>query len=245
MHKPVGVTMMPRRAFLAWGSALAAGALGGKAFAASALPVDASTTAQADFVAVGYGAPMLADASHIIEARSLSSGDAEFVRRGARVTIFGLEGMESTPDSDGITSFALDVAYSGTDGVQPLLVHAWRFAKGPVAHFSPSTSFVVPVEGDSGLNLILETTDAAGVAKRTECRFTVGIEPGLPKLLRGLYALAPSDASSWRGLAWSLGDGGRPRLSRRGVPGGEAAGVDFPCLTMTVDYANHGAERRA
>lgn len=245
MQRPVEMMQMPRRAFLAWGYALAAGALGRKAFGATALPAVASTDAQADMIAVGYGAALPANASNLIEASSLSSGDAEFVRRGARVTIFGLEGMELAPASDGMKSFSLDVAYPGADGAEPLLVHAWRFVKGPVAHVSPGTSFVVPIGSDSGLNLILETEDGTGVRKRALCRFTVGAEAGLPKLLRGIYALAPSDAFAWRGLEWIMGDGARPRLVRRDPLGGEPAGVDFPCLAMTVDYSNSIAELRA
>jgi hypothetical protein len=245
MQKSVGITQMPRRAFLAWGSALAAGALGGKAFDAPALSDLASTNKPADVISVGYGAPFLATSSDLIEACSLSAGDSEFVRWGARVTIFGLEGMESTLTLDGIKSFALDVAYPGNGGAQPLLVHAWRFTKGPVAHVSPGNSFVVPVGRDSGLSLILETEDGAGVRKSSMCRFTVGAEPELPKLLRGIYAVAPYDAFAWRGLAWSLGDGSRPRLVRRTASGDELAGADFPCLAMTVEYSNGRAELRA
>ena len=245
MQQPAEFTQIPRRAFLAWGSALAVGALGGKAFNASALSAAASADTAADVIAVGYGAPVLANTSNIIEAGSLSTGDSEFVRLGARVTIFGLEGLESTLAADGMRSLALDVAYPGSDGAQPVLVHAWHFAKGPVAHVSPGNSFVAPVGRDSGLTLILETKDGAGERKRAVCRFTVGAEAGLPKLLRGLYALAPSDAFAWRGLAWSLGDGMRPRLVRRGAPDGNLAGPDFPCLAMTVDYSNNSAELRA
>ena len=111
MQEPFAIAKMPRRAFLAWGSALAVGALGGKAFDASALPVIASPDEQADAIAIGYGAPLPTDASGIIEARCLAAGDSEFVRRGVRVTIFGLEGMESAFASDGMKSLAMDVAY--------------------------------------------------------------------------------------------------------------------------------------
>ena len=111
-----------------------------------------------------------------------------------------------------------------------------------MAHVSPGISFVAPVDADSGLNLVLETEDGAGLVRRSLCQFTVGAEPGQPKLLRGIYALAPSDAFAWRGLAWSLGDGARPRLVRSAAPGGEPAGVGFPCLAMAIDYADHSAE---
>jgi hypothetical protein len=245
MREPVEFTKMPRRAFLAWGSVLAAGALGGKALAAPAMPAVAATDAQAQLLAVGYGAPLLADASPIIEAGALSAGDAEFVLRGARVTIFGLEGMESTLASDGIKSLALDVAYPGPEGGQPLLVHAWRFLNGSAAQVSPRNSFVVPVGPDSGMSLILESEDCTGVRRRAVCRFTAGTEAGLPKLQRGMYALAPSDAPGWGGLAWRLGDGARPRLVQRGAPDDTMAGPSFPCLAMTVDYSNSSADMRA
>ncbi len=245
MQKPDEIAQMPRRAFLAWGSVFAVGALGGKAFSAHALPVASPAIAPADRITVGYGAPLMADASPVIEASSLSAGDAEFARRGARVTIFGLEGMASTLASEGMKSFSLDIAYPVADSAEPVLVHAWNFVKGPLAHVSPGNSFVAPVGYDSGLNLVLESEDGAGVKRRAECRFTVGSEAGTPKLLRGLYALAPSDAFAWGGLVWRLGEGSRPRLVQRMAPVGESAGSEFPCLAMMVDYSNSGADLRA
>ncbi len=246
MQEPVQIIQMPRRAFLAWGSMFAVGALGSKTFASPTLPALAAENAQAEVMtSVGYGAPVLAAASSIIEAGSLSAGDSEFVRLGARLTILGLEGLESTLVSGGMKSLSVDVVYPGSDGAQSILVHAWRFAKGPVAHVSPGNSFVVPVGRDSGLTLVLETEDGAGVRRRNLCRFTVGAESGLPKLLRGLYALAPYDASAWRGLAWSLGDNARPRLVRPTGSDGAPTAADFPCLAMTVDYSNDSAELRA
>jgi hypothetical protein len=245
MQEPVEVVKMPRRAFLAWGSALVAGTLGRRAMAAPELPATVATVVPAEVISVGYGAPLLADTAHIIEAASLFAGDEEFVRRGARVTVFGLEGMESALAAGGIKSLALDVAYPGPDGAEPILVHAWRFVNGPAAHVSPRNSFVVPVGLDSGLSLILESEDCAGVRSRAVCRFTVGLEAGCPKLQRGMYALAPSDAFGWRGLAWRLSDGARPRLVQRGALEDAPTGPAFPCLAMTVDYPNSGADVRA
>lgn len=237
MNEPVEITQMPRRAFLAWGSALAAGAFGGRMFRLPALPVTGSTGAQPAGIAIGYGAPLMTEAADLVEAQTLSAGDAEFVRHGARVSILGLEGLEAALASDGLKSLSLDVSYPHPDGGEALLVHAWHFASGPVRHVSPGNSFVVPVGHHSGLSLVLEAEDASGTSTRSVCQFTVGGETDLPKLQRGIYVLAPSDSTAWQGLGWTMAEDGRPRLVRRSALGGALAGVEFPCLAMTVDYA--------
>ena len=248
MQEPVSTVQMPRRAFLAWGSALFAGALQGKALDAPKLHAAVSEGAlpeaavRAGRISVGYGVPLLADTSDLMEACSLASGDAEFIRRGARISIFGLDGIESALVSEGMKSLSLSVAYPVAEGGQPVLVHAWHFVNGPVAHVSPGNSFVVPVEGGSGLNLIVEAEDGAGQKRHAVCRFTIGTEPGLPRLVRGIYALAPSDATVWQGLAWGVGNGPRPRLVRRDLPGAEPVAEKFPGLAMTVDYSYSGTE---
>ena len=250
MQESVSTVQMPRRAFLAWSSALFAGALQGKALGAPKSHAAVSAGAlpeavRAGRISVGYGVPLLADTSDIMEACSLSSGDAEFVGRGARISLFGLEGIEPALAAEGMKSLSLSVAYPVADGAAPILVHAWRFVNGPVAHVSPGNTFVVPVTADGGLSLIVEAEDGAGQKRHAVCRFTVGTEPGLPRLVRGIYALAPSDATVWRGLAWGVGSGARPRLVRRDLPGIEPVAEAFPGLAMTVDYSDSRNDLRA
>lgn len=232
---------MPRRAFLAWGSALAGGAFGGRAFAAP--PARAADGAEGEVarVAVGYGAPVLSGTANIMDACRLPAGDGEFAARGARVSIYGLGGMALALAAEGVRSFSVGVAFTGTDAGKPLLVHAWHFANGAVPHLSPGNSLVVPVDPELGLNLVLEVEDTAGEKRHALCQFTTGRDPSLPKLLRGMYALAPSESFAWRGLAWSAEDGPRPRIVRCGLADDKPVDAAFPGLAMMIDYSDSRA----
>jgi len=250
MHEPFQIEQMPRRAFLAWSSALVAGAWRDRSSAAPNAPATAQLPESREgvtngWLSVGYGTPLTEDRSCLVEAQQLSWGDSEFVRRGARISIFGLEGMTSALIRERVKSLSLDIVYPGMAGSDPLLVHAWHFVNNPVLHASPGNSLVVPVDSESGLRLALEAVDKTGVKRHAACRFTIGSEAGIPKLRRGIYAIAPSDAFAWGGLAWSAGNGPRPRLVHPEDADGTIADACFPGLAMTVDYSDSGAELNA
>jgi hypothetical protein len=219
---------IPRRTFLAYGSVCVASSFW------LALPAGAATPQR---IAIGYCPQASASTPRVVDARSLPSGDNVFARTGARISILELVAVTAREDSAVLEALAVDVHYpiSGQDA--PVLHRAWQFSNRPILHMSPGNSFTVPAGADTGLSLTLAIDTKSGHHSCITTRFTLGGEPGLPKLMPGIYFLAPTGRPSWRQIEWRAIEGGQPRLAHKSVaPDEKIALAGFPYLVMTVDY---------
>ncbi len=146
-------------------------------------PVDESAIAE----------PVYAD---VISAQALSVGDRRFAQNGAKVSIHGLfpSAGEAVHDLPGLS---IDAHF---DPYHQAPFHAWRFDPSASSSSPAGVSFTVPLAKTTGLTLSFAIaegrdqrsgTDAS--PERISTRFSLGREPGQPKLRRGVYFIA------WRG----------------------------------------------
>jgi hypothetical protein len=175
----------------------------------------------------------------VVPAQSLPLGDQGLAHETIEVRVHGL--YPSVPGRRQIEGAHLDVLFPpppemGRDAAK-VPFFAWSFQARPALDASPPVCFIVPLEGDGGLDLRLTVrpgVDLAGgglVAGRggslqaepwnMATRFTVDWEAGLPRLKRGVYLL---------GLA--------PETWKRAVtlPGPEAPErMDLCSVVLSVD----------
>jgi len=135
----------------------------------------------------------------IVSADSVAA-DASLWGQPLRVRVHGLGAVER----NGLPLFVdLDVLVPSPDPAVaegPLPFHAWS-CQGHGLHASPPVSFVLPPCRESLPELRLTMRDERGEAVSVRTRFTMGHEPGLPRLRRGTYLLsATGGRASARGL---------------------------------------------
>ena len=132
----------------------------------------------------------------VISAQALSVGDRRFAQNGAKVTIHRLfrTAGEEVHDLPGLS---IDVHF---DPYHRAPFHAWQFDPSASSSSPAGVSFTVPIAKTTGLTLsfaIAEGRDQRSGAdaspRRISTRFSLGREPGQPKLRRGVYFIA------WRG----------------------------------------------
>jgi hypothetical protein len=240
-----GVHGIPRRAFLAYGSA-SLSALWLKPAGAQLACVEPIQNDALSRVSVGYCPLSDTAITRVVAANSIREGDSAFQDSGVRMTILGMSPVAA--DSE-LASLSVDILYDVTGHAEPLRVHAWRFTNGALPHCSPGNSFVVPVDKGRPVRMAIEAADRSGVRVLRICRFTTGSEPELPKLVRGTYFLAPAGAPAWGSVEWRPEDAGASRLFEKAGLDGSATPVKFPHLVMTADYSQPlaplGSEPRA
>ncbi len=205
-------------------------------------PVDESAIAE----------PVPAD---VISAQALSVGDRRFAQNGAKVSIHGLFPTVGEEVHD-LPGLSIDVHF---DPYHRAPFRAWQFDPSASSRSPAGVSFTVPLEKTTGLTLwftIAEGRDQRSGAdaspERISTRFSLGREPGQPKLRRGVYFIAWRGSNSkplpsWRrylvlAAAAKTGDlpedeithEGYSRLTRRW---NELAPADLTYVMLSVDYA--------
>jgi hypothetical protein len=209
----------------------------------------------------GELSPLRAD---IIPAEALPSGDPGFLRTGAYVTIHGLTTAQRSLLRPELSGLSVQIPFRYIDrGVERTATcAAWNYSSAPVANRSAAAGMLVPVECDTGLRFFVEeqanepgllrrTFDAAvlgrsagengpTVGRRGEVRFMIGREAGVPKLRRGIYAVALPGRHGWTQPAWrhyqvlDTPDEPQPRGLRRQAPLGPEP-ADFDYLLISIE----------
>lgn len=140
----------------------------------------------------------------VLPAAELPLGDSNLLYRAVNLRLHGLypARARSCPEID---AAALEVLFPSIDPLAPGLqtFFAWVFKRKPGWNAGQTMTFPVPVEGDGKLRLVLlvrrvgdPKAGTPPVVERFETAFTVGREPGLPKLQRGIYLLG-LNRGSW------------------------------------------------
>jgi len=129
---------------------------------------------------------------------------------------------------------------------------AWGFEDSTDSSAQPGTTFTMPVDASTGLQLSLEVrrpgksiaTDPA----IAEARFDLGATPGEAKLRRGVYLMTwglPGEpmSSTWTGcraIAEQIEKPGEgmPETRRFMLTDVSGAAKDLPALMLTVDYGD-------
>jgi hypothetical protein len=201
----------------------------------------------------------------VLPAEELPRGDDELLRAGVRVTIHGMVGNQGTWLGPDLEALSVTLHFRPVDGgeTRTLPFSAWHYQRSPVPMRSASVSNVVPLDREWGLRLSVDRNDGengplgrtldalllSSAAEATpgpaseEVRFTVGREPGRPRLRRGVYFLA-SMGRSQAGPAWgryqfrAAGEGPGRGLVRPEMFGPQPA--DFDYLVLSVDHAASG-----
>ena len=210
-----------RRDFLTAGSAalVSAAVPWAPAFAstpkANRAPAMAPTPASPLVIGYWEGSEICANLSRIapeawtewrlVRADSLRQGDARFAGQNARIVIHGLRGREAGKQTLDLASLAIQAHYAPFhEGVY----HAWRFGKaaqGALRHVSGGVSFFVPVDGAAGLRFEMVVVEAAGrEAVRVPVQFSLGRQPDLPKLRRGVYSIGVGSLASCANCAVAM-----------------------------------------
>lgn len=139
----------------------------------------------------------------VLPAAELLLGDSNLLYRAVNLRLHGLYPARAR-SCPGIDAAALEVLFPSIDPLAPgfQTFFAWGFQRKPGWNAGQTVTFPVPIEGDGKLRLVLlvrrpgnPKAGTATVVERFETAFTVGREKGLPKLQRGVYLLALSQAS--------------------------------------------------
>jgi hypothetical protein len=199
----------------------------------------------------------------VLAAARLRSGDSQFLRAGARITVHGVVeagGSWPRPELDAVSVFA----YHQIPGHEPIRQCVWDLGKAPVANQAAPVSFTMPVSA-GGLRLGVQRHDgrpgamgryvsgrlygvqaprASQRSSQQELMLRVGRGPDGHALRRGVYfvaGLAHGSASpgSWSGVQFRATEDGADvehrRLMRRSLDGPQP--VDFDYLVISVEPA--------
>ena len=199
-------------------------------------------------------------------AARLRTGDREFLRTGARVTIHGVVEAEkawSRPELDALSVFAC-FRLPGGESHEIIRHHVWDLGKTPVVNRGAPVSFTIPVDEETGLRLAVQRYDGLqsaagrylksrlGVAEpsrasaRTSSQdvvLSVHPDSGSHGLRRGVYFIAGlahgSATPSWSGLQFRASEEGEEIAGRRLARRGLSGPkpADFDYLVVSVDHA--------
>lgn len=249
-----------RRDFIVAGSAgvAVAAAAPGSLFAAQT-----SEGAAPARLAIGYlfgsaRLPRIADwrepdsgSYEVVDAAALAQGDFEFLRAGVEVNVVG---MPASLRPEGLRALEVRAHFNANlDGGTDLVPFgAWSYRNAGMEKVSPGVRFHMPITPETGLVFSMATERertgrlrgvrlGGGELARSEAVGSIALSGDGPKLLRGVYFLAISDAP----VVWSdyefrtRNDAVTSReLVRRG--GSLVRPAEFPYVVMTLD---HGVER--
>lgn len=200
------------------------------AAATASLPAVAASPASA--IGAGLSVGYLADeptAASLRSAHALLVGDADFVRRGVRLSVLGLRGKRS-PDLQSVTLLT-HVHVPGH--AQPVDVVHWAMRVRPVECAGCNSEQVVPLGADATLRLSVELRHTTQAQKQVfPVDLASGWRPGAAKLQIGTYLLAfdfGKAAPSWSEQALQPGAEGDAM---------QLAASDFTYLVVKVDYAS-------
>lgn len=132
--------------------------------------------------------PLGAEDETVVDAGSFEHGDAGFVDSGVRFRVLGLC-PSADPDALALLEWlTVDVSYAPYHDT-PFL--AWSFRNGTCPQTSAPLTITVPVEEQTGLQLVI-TCKLAGVDEpvQSTVRLVTGQEEGTPKLVAGTYVVA-------------------------------------------------------
>ncbi len=203
----------------------------------------------------------------VMGAERLRTGDREFLRRGARVTIHGVVEAEKTwsqPELDALSVFAV-FSLPGGEPHETIRHHVWDLEKTPVVNRGAAVSFTMPILEETGLRLAVQRYDGmqsltgryiktrlygaqpSWASARTSSRdvlLSVRPRPGSHGLRRGVYFIAglahgSATPSSWNGLQFRA-SGEESEIHCRRLARRGLSGpqpANFDYLVVSVDYA--------
>ena len=203
----------------------------------------------------------------VVAAARLRTGDREFLRTAARVTIHGVVEAEkawSQPELDALSVFAC-FRLPGGEPHETIRHHVWDLGKTPVVNRGAPVSFTIPIDEETGLRLAVQrydgmqstaaryVTSRLGVAQpsrasaRTSSQdvvLSVHPESGSHGLRRGVYFIAglahgSATPPSWSDLQFRIsGEDSDVRCRRLARRGlSGPKPVDFDYLVMSVDHS--------
>lgn len=169
--------------------------------------------------------------SSLMSARSLSEGDQQFARYGAKIEMLGMCPVDDPDSCAKLQSLAIDISLS------PAPYRAWRFENTSVRNVSSPAAFTVPVDGAKGLVFRVDTLTKGlkGRPKSGGFRLSLGSESSVAKLQSGYYIVAIGETGRGFRVNWGsytiLGDdsGQSTALYRNGK-----IATDFPYVLFTV-----------
>ncbi|MCA9441426.1 MAG: hypothetical protein KC964_11500 [Candidatus Omnitrophica bacterium] len=135
----------------------------------------------------------------ILDPRIFLTGDVEFLRRDARLTVQGGFGLPGAFSDSGIEELSIEVDYAP---FQPVRFTAWHFGNREVVNQGSTNSFTVPVSPEQGLNLYTQIK-SGGQSIEFRSQFLTGSVIRSIKLKRGLYLLALSPRGERRPWDWN------------------------------------------
>ncbi len=135
----------------------------------------------------------------ILDPSSFSSGDSGFLVRDANLTIHGGVSPASPSEWDRIEGMSIEVDYAP---FQPVRFSAWTYDNRGVLNQGSSSSFVVPISKEFGLNLYTQL-QVRGRTMEFRSQLHAGSTRNSNKLRRGDYILllTPSGQSQPRTLS--------------------------------------------
>ncbi|HKB79022.1 MAG TPA: hypothetical protein VKH35_04835 [Thermoanaerobaculia bacterium] len=245
-----GGNLLPRREFLKLGSLTTLGFMAGAFRPAllQAMPLESRNPGDRPLLAVAYSDALPADGESVrlVSASSMTSGDPEFISRGARLTFGSFSRLSNYRErlADGIAVDVVFPANSYTEDHLPRF-RAWSFnAREDGDMVAAPISFNVPVTATDGIQLVLRrmtpgvaetaATLPRGGPKVGESSFPLrlGFGSALAKLQRGIYVIALRETVDDVNTGWNSF-----RLANRNgtfvlTPS------PFTYLVMTIDYAH-------
>lgn len=178
---------------------------------------------------IGYWSGSAEDG--LVHAGSLASGDEQFKRTGARVTMIGMSpGLDARGQAQ-LQSLAVDV------NLGPATFRAWRYEDTLVQNVSAPVAFSSPVDSRTGLGFTIQSLarGLSGVPESHELRLSAGKGAFAAKLREGYYVIAVGGRTRTLRVDWStyelVGDGTGQSLLlyRNGKPA-----TDFAYLVVSV-----------
>ena len=220
LSAPPAAASLGRRDFMA----LAAGA------AVTSLPAAAHAEAAPNGLSVGYLSEGPA-APRLRSVQALVAGDADFLRRGVRLSVLGLGGQRSA-HLQGVTL----LAHTTVQGLaQPVDVIHWGMRVSPVECAACDSEQVLSLGADGALRLSLEVRHTTQSQKRAlPLALTSGWRPGAAKLQAGTYLLAFDFAQA--APNWS--DHAVQQAADPDAAAVELVASDFTYLIVKVDHAS-------
>jgi hypothetical protein len=183
----------------------------------------------------------------LISARQILRGDPELAEDGARLTLLGMSPPDDSLDAyPELASWAIDVEFQPNHEAP---FHAWRFDNGSVPSISSPSSFTVPLNVTRALEMTLSVASTSGATSSLPLLLSVGSEPMVSKLRRGVYVIALSDPRTGALPDWGQcqlgcmapgGDGDIRQLFQGGELGLAPVPAEFPYLVLAVDRATRG-----
>lgn len=179
---------------------------------------------------------MEVDEAPLVPAETMMSGDANFAKYGARVTVHGPLSEETDRRLPAMVMKAHFRPHHDA-------VHAaWGYQDPEMSGAQPGTAFTVPVDAATGLRLSLEVGPAVA-----EAHFDLGDAPRQAKLRRGAYLMSWGPPSGWVDPGWSRyraiaeriekPEDGMPEVRRFMIANAFGQAKSLPAVMLTVDYA--------